>query len=198
MRSRISAVYPDSSFVNHNAATIFIADFTRRTKNLRHVEIHSLHPHCPVKPDNLMDCFEISNPSNHNLEFNIFEDNQFKNETGKDIAHCEGCFYPSVNYEDSWVVLLEIKDCSVRNMSLYKKDVVDKIIKTAVIFKREGIITNHKIYGIASFPRRNKTAFNDYIFGDIITATALNKRYGIIFYATNKVGVTKNGFISLL
>ena len=145
-----------------------------------------------------MDCFEISNPSNHNLEFNIFEDNQFKDEAGKDIAHCEGCFYPSVNHKDSWVVMLEIKDCRVRNMSLYKKDVVDKIIKTTEIFKRRGIIIDHKIYGIASFPRRNKTAFNDYIFGDIVTATALNKMYGIVFHATNKIGVTESGLISLL
>lgn len=198
MRSRISAAYPNSSFVNHDSNTIYIADFTRRTQNIRHVEVHSTQPLCPENPNNLMDCFKIMNPSNHDIEFNIFDDNQFKDAQGNDIAHCEGCFYPSTNQEDSWIVMLEIKDCSVKNMVRYKKDVVDKIIKTKDIFKSCGIIIKHNIFGIASFPRRNKTAFNDYIFGDIITSTSLSKAHGIIFHATNRIEISEDGVIKFI
>lgn len=198
MRNRILAYFPNSVFQNHSDSNIFIADFTKRTESVRHVEVHAIQPQCPKNNANLMDCFKIMNPSNHDIEFNVFEDNQFKDAQGKDIAHCEGCFYPSTNHEDSWIVMLEIKDCSVRNMALYKKEVIDKIIKTKDIFKSCGIITKHNVFGIASFPRRNKTAFNDYIFGDIITSTALSKAHGITFHATNKLEISADGRIKLL
>lgn len=198
MRNRIIESFPNSVFQNHSDSNIFIADFTKRTGSVRHVEIHTIQPHCPQNTGNLMDCFKITNPSNHDLEFNVFDDNQFKDAQGKDIAHCEGCFYPSLNTENSWIVMLEIKDCSVRNMALYKKDVIDKIIKTKDIFKNLGIINKHNVYGIASFPRRNKTAFNDYIFGDIITSTSLSKAHGITFHATNRIEISEDGVIKFI
>lgn len=198
MRNRIIASFPNSVFENHNDAKIFIADFTKRTRSLRHVEVHTTQPQCPINTAALMDCFEIMNYSNHDIEFNIFDDNQFKDAQANDITHCEGCFYPSINHEGSWIVMLEIKDCSVKNMARYKKDVVDKIIKTTDVFKSCGIIIKHNVFGIASFPRRNKTAFNDYIFGDIITSKALSKDHGIIFHATNRIEISEDGLIKLL
>lgn len=198
MRNRIIASFPKSVFLNHCDSNIFIADFTKRTGNVRHVEVHTTQPKCPNNADNLMDCFKIMNPSNHYIEFNVFDDNQFKDAQGNDIAHCEGCFYPSINQEDSWIVMLEIKDCSIRNMARYKKEVVDKIIKTKEIFKSCGIITKHNVFGIASFPKRNKTAFNDYIFGDIITSTNLSKDHGITFHATNRIEISEDGLIKLI
>lgn len=197
MKNRIIASFPNSVFHNHSDSNIFIADFTERTGSVRHVEVHTIQPQCPKNTANLMDCFKIINPYNHDIEFNVFDDNQFKDARGKDIAHCEGCFYLSTNQDDSWIVLLEIKDCSVKNMGRYKKNVVNKFIMTKDVFKRCGIIIRHKVFGIASFPKRNKTAFNDYIFGDVITSTALSKAYGITFHATNKIEISEDGLIKL-
>lgn len=198
MRNRICQHYPNTYITTHNVSSIYIADFTERSQSIRKVEVHTSVPPCPKNPTKLMDCFEIINSFNNSLEFNVFDDNQFQNEEDKSIVHCEGCFYPAINNDKCWIVMLEIKDCKVKNIVNYKKNIKDKIINTVKIFRDSGIIINHQVFGIASFPRRNKTSFNDYIFGDNIATTALYKEHGIFFHATNKIEITEIGKIKFL
>ena len=142
-----------------------------------------------------MDCMVVDNPSNTSLEFNLFEDSQFKDEGGKTLEHCECCFYPID--DTKWLGFLEIKDCKPKHIATYREKAKQQLISTVAIFKKEGLCPNHQlVYGIISYPRRNKTSFNEYIFGDVIEQTRLKRKYGINFMATNNIKVDKDRILS--
>lgn len=194
MRNRIRQHYPHSYITTRKASIIYIADFSERTQKARGVEVYNTLPISPDDPQKNMDCVRIKNPSYLELDFNIFDDHQFKNSQGKDLRHCECCIFPSVNNEHSWVIMLEIKDCKPKNISSYKDDVIDQIISTTDIFRSKNIISTHKVYGIISFPR-NKVSFNNTIFGMPPEYMRLKKKHKILFVATNEIEIQNNSGI---
>ena len=194
MKSRILTAYPRSQFRQGNASVFYIADFTERTESLRKVEIHETIPQTPDRFQN-MDCLTVNNPHTLTIEFNVFEDNQFKEEEGRDIQHCECCLFPAANDDISWVAFVEIKDCKPKNIADYKEKVKEQIISTVQLFRNAHITTGQqKIYGIISFPRKRKTGFNETIFTDYTEYKRLYTEYHIHFYPTNTVQI-KNGEI---
>ena len=120
MKNRIRLHYPDSDISSRMADSFYIADFSERTNKVRKVEVHHSIPTCPLNPDNAMDCVMIINDSRLGIDFNIFDDHQFKDKEGNDLEHCEGCFYPTKNHDKSWIAMMEIKDCKPKNISDYK------------------------------------------------------------------------------
>lgn len=83
---------------------------------------------------------------------------------------------------------VEIKDCKAKNISVYKDKVKSQIISTVQIFRDKGIIEGcQRVYGIISFPRRNKASFNQTIFDDVTEYKKLYKKYRISFFPTNDV-----------
>ena len=133
-----------------------------------------------------MDCVEIINKKELSIDFNFFDDNQFKDNENNDIEHCEGCFYPTINHDKSWIVMMEIKDCKPKNISNYKDKVVDQIVSATNIYRSKNIITSHKVYGIIAMPRC-KVSFNSTIFGMPPMYKELKKKHKILFAATNQV-----------
>lgn len=131
------------------------------------------------------------------IDYNILEDDQFKDNGGKDIQHCECCFFPTVNHDTSWLAFVEIKDCKPKNISDYKNKVKLQIILTVQMFRRANIIGRQQIYGIISFPRKKKTAFNQTIFDDYTGYKRLYKEHKIHFYATNKALVCDEETLAL-
>ena len=132
MKSRILTAYPRSQFRQGNASVFYIADFTERTESLRKVEIHETIPKTPDGFQN-MDCLTVNNPHTLTIEFNVFEDNQFKDEEGRDIQHCECCLFPAANDDISWVAFVEIKDCKPKNIADYKEKVKEQIEMTGQV-----------------------------------------------------------------
>lgn len=191
MRSRIRQHYPNTNITTRSVRTLYLADFSERTQKVRGVEVHSTVPSCPNNPDKNMDCVRIDNPTCIGVEFNIFDDNQFKDAHGNDLRHCECCVFPSENHDKSWVVMLEIKDCKPRNISNYKDDVIEQIISTTNIFRQKNIITTHKVYGIVAIPRC-KVSFNNTIFGMPPDYMSLKKQHKILFAAGNVIQITDN------
>lgn len=185
MKDRILATYPDSEFGTSNSQQIFVADFTKRTTNQRGVEIHELKPYNDIDKTE-MDCCVIINESELQIDYNVFRDNQFKNEEDNDMQHGECCMFPNKNDEKSWILFIEIKDCKPSRIFRYKQDVKDKLILNVKEFRDKGIIIDNKVYGVASFPRK-KTAFNDMIVSDYSEYKIFVKEYGIHFMPTNKV-----------
>lgn len=188
MRNRIRQHYPDTYITTRRVPLIFIADFTERTQNKRGIEVHNILPSCPNRPDKDMDCVLFNNPNQINIEINVFDNNQFKDEQGNDLRHCECCLFPSENHDKSWVVMLEIKDCKPKNISNYKDDVINQIVSVTNIFRQKNIITTHKVYGVVSIPR-NKVSFNTTIFGMPPEYKSLKKQYKILFAATNTIEI---------
>ena len=194
MRNRIRQHYPDTYITSRNVGTLYVADFSERTQKTRGVEVHNTLPSCPINPEKSMDCVLIKNPTNIKIDFNIFDDNQFNDDQGKDLRHCECCIYPSESHDKSWVIMLEIKDCKPKNISDYKKDVIEQIISTADIFRSKNIITSQKVYGVVSIPR-SKVSFNNTIFGMPPEYKSLKKKHKILFAATNAIEIANNSVI---
>ena len=121
MKNRILAAYPESEFGTTNSRQIFVADFTERTKSVRGVEIHEVLPNDPNDETVEMDCCAIANESALQIDYNVFRDNQFKDEEDEDMKHGECCMFPNKNDEKSWTLFIEIKDCKGSRVFKYKQ-----------------------------------------------------------------------------
>lgn len=188
MKNKIQRIYPQSIFCNSNAPQLYLADFTERTQSTRKVEFHETVPQIPNE-GNVMDCLIIKNTAQLSVVCNIFNDNQFKDGNGNDLPHCECALFPEGNQEDSWFAFVEIKDCKSKNISVYKRKVKEQIISTVQIFKDKHIVDKQHIYGIISFPRKNKVSFNQTIFDDPVEFKKLHKKYRIHFFPTNCIEI---------
>ena len=194
MKNRILTAYPDSVFDTIQSKSIYVADFSRRTQKVRGVEIHEIQPKDPADETVDMDCCVIANETELQIDYNVFRDNQFKNEEDEDMKHGECCLFPHENDEKSWVLFIEIKDCKGSRIYKYKQDVKDKLILNVGEFRRKGIILKNKVYGVASFPRK-KTAFNEMIVSDPIEYKAFYKEHGIHFVPTNELSIKSDSII---
>ena len=194
MKSKIQTVYPQSIFQSTSAETIYVADFTERTNSARKVEIHTAEPCVPDSGES-MDCLKVNNRDKVGLEFCLFDDHQFKDEEGKDISHCECCFFPTENA--SGLGFVEIKDCKAKNVATYKDKMKEQILSTVHLFRSSGIVDEQKVYGILSFPRKKKMLFNDFPYRDIYETTRWVKDYGIHLVAANEVNVNRNGMVTV-
>ena len=197
MKNKIQTAYPESVFQTTSAETIYVADFTERTKSNRKVEIHMSLPSVPDGDEN-MDCLKLNNKQPVSLDFSLFEDHQFKDEEGKDISHCECCFFPTLNNERSFVAFVEIKDCKAKSVSQYRNKAKEQILSTVQMFKSSDlIIDKQRVYGILSFPRRKKMLFNDFPYRDIFEETRWVKDYGIRLIASNEVDIESDARIHI-
>ena len=194
MKSKILTAFPQSVFQSTSAETIYVADFTERTNSARKVEIHTAEPCVPDSGES-MDCLKVNNRDKVGLEFCLFDDHQFKDEEGKDISHCECCFFPTENA--SGLGFVEIKDCKAKNVATYKDKMKEQILSTVHLFRSSGIVDEQKVYGILSFPRKKKMLFNDFPYRDIYETTRWVKDYGIHLVAANEVNVNRNGMVTV-
>ena len=194
MKSKIQTAYPQSVFQSTSAETIYVADFTERTNSTRKVERHTAEPCVPDSGES-MDCLKVNNRDKVGLEFCLFDDHQFKDEEGKDISHCECCFFPTENA--SGLGFVEIKDCKAKNVATYKDKMKEQILSTVHLFRSSGIVDEQKVYGILSFPRKKKMLFNDFPYRDIYETTRWVKDYGIHLVAANEVNVNRNGMVTV-
>ena len=194
MKNRILEAYSDSEFGTTQSKSIYVADFSRRTQKVRGVEIHEVQPKDPVDETVDMDCCVIANETELKIDYNVFRDNQFKNEEDEDMKHGECCLFPKDNDEKSWVLFIEIKDCKGSRIFKYKQDVKDKLILNVEEFRRKGILLNNRVYGVASFPRK-KTAFNEMIVSDPTEYKTFYKEHGIHFVPTNELNVKSDSIL---
>lgn len=194
MKSKIQSAYPQSVFQSVQAETIYVVDFTERTGSQRKVEIHTSVPSTP-DGQGAMDCLKLNIREAIGLEFCLFDDHQFKDEDGKDISHCECCFFPTQNGLS--LAFVEIKDCKPKNVTKYKDKVKEQILSTVQLFRLSGIIDKQKVYGVISFPRKEKMLFNDFPYRDIYEMTRWVKDYGIRLVASNEVTVSGSGIITV-
>lgn len=187
MKSKIRNNYPLSVFCSSASVKMYLVDFTERTKSKRKVEFHETIPQAP-NCNKDMDCLILENPSHLSVVCNIFDDNQFKDEKGRDLPHCECVLFPESQQDNIGVAFVEIKDCKSKNISVYKDKVKSQIISITQMFRYKGIIERQqRVYGIISFPRRNKVSFNQTIFDDVTEYKKLHQKFRICFFPTNSI-----------
>lgn len=188
MKNRILRHFPGANITSRRGSKFYIADFSERTHGERGVEVHNIQPQCPLNPKNAMDCVNVYNMASMSIDFNIFDDHQFKANDGSDLEHCEGCFYPTYNHDRSWITMFEIKDCKRGNIVEYKDKAISQIVSATEIFRQKRIITSHRVYGLISIPK-SKLSFNNTIFGMPPEYKKLWKMYKIGFAATNNIEI---------
>lgn len=192
MRNRIIAHYPSSKILSSKCKTMYIADFSYRTESKRGVELHEEEPMCPQNPESKMDCVEIVNNYEIYIDFQSFDNYLFKSEDNKNIEHCECCLFPTDNNDSSWIMMLEVKDCKPKNMVNYRNKAINQIVSVTKVFRKQKIITNHKVHGIIAIPQ-HKMAFDHTIFGLPSDYKELREKYHIHFAATNKISIERTG-----
>lgn len=197
MKNKIQSVYPHSVFCSSTAPKLYIADFTERTGSDRKVEFHETIPQVPDGTTD-MDCLVLENSSRLSVICNIFDDNQFKDNEGHDLPHCECVLFPESEQNDISIAFVEIKDCKSKNISVYKDKVKTQIISTVQIFRDKGIIEKQRVYGVISFPRKNKVSFNQTIFDDVTEYKKLYQKYKIHFFLTNSISILNSKKIKIL
>lgn len=106
-------------------------------------------------------------------------------------------FFPAEeNKETVWMGFLEIKDCKPKNIVQYKDKTKEQIISTVRLFREKGILSSGRIYGLISFPRRKKVAFDQTIFEDVTAYKRLYKTEHIHFFAVNEIVVNDKSVLS--
>ena len=189
MKNRICEVYSLCEVATTEAEKLYIIDFTERTMSARKVEIHTKIPFIPETTTE-MDGLTLNNATSLSVDHVIFDDCQFKDEKGLQIEHCECCLFPSSGNEGCWIMFAEIKDCKPKNIAVYKEKCKSQLVSTIQDFRKHNLISDtNKVHAVISFPRRNKTAFNEMIVGDLIEQTRLFKEHKIYFVATNKMAI---------
>lgn len=187
MKNKILTAYPDSVFTTTKAEKLFVADFTKRTKNVRGVEISEEQPKMPTDSSIDMPCFVLNNNYRQSVDFNIFSDLQFKDENGNQLKHGECCVIPTHNDGRSWFCIIEIKDCTINKISKYKEEISEKMKSMFDIFRHKVGIPN-TIFFIASFPR-NKTDFDQSMFDDYVDIKNYRKAFLV---ASNSATIVDN------
>ncbi|MFR9620182.1 MAG: hypothetical protein SNH63_03050 [Rikenellaceae bacterium] len=192
MKNRILEKFPLTRIESYNCFCIYVADFTKRTKSARGVEVSSTMPKCPVKPENDMDVLYIDNKSGLSVVFATFNDNSFKDADGNDESHTEGAFFID-NEQETFFALYEIKDCRPSRIGNYRKDIKEKVKLSAAVVRDNNIVDgNKKIHALVSFPRQ-KMRFNNYLYGiDPIEMTELRKKDKIIFCCSNSFKIANS------
>lgn len=196
MHSKIQTEHSCTRFIQSNAATIYVADFSERTKLYppkRSVEVsHAVQ----MSPDGRgpIDSTLFHNDNQLDIELGLFEDSTYHDLSGANIEHCEGTMYVANIPDLKWVAFLEIKDCLPKNVKNHKKKSLTQIQNVVNDFKARGIITTENVIGIISCPQK-KVAFNSTIVGDMVSATALKRSTGINFYGTNEVFIVSKEII---
>ena len=107
MKNRILAAYPESEFVTKRSEKLFVADFSKRTNKERGIEISEEQPKDPNDNDLPMHNFVINNTNRHPIDYNVFDDSQFKDNIGQHLPHGECCFFPTINDGRSWFCIVE-------------------------------------------------------------------------------------------
>jgi hypothetical protein len=184
MKNKIAQVF-DKDKLEHqtgiNFPQIHVIDLTERTKGLQNMEIHD-------HKTNDIDTLLIENP-NLDISATLFKPQCFMDETGQEPDNCEGVFYLSDSYAQTWVLFIEIKDCKPKNVSNYHQDIKDKFIVNVKLFRDKGIIAQNKVvYAVASFPRIEKTNFHSHL----IKASEWKQfrdKYKIMIKGTNEITI---------
>ena len=194
IKDLILKAHPRAEMANgspYDHEDIYIADFTERTKerdNKRSIEVSGENQVCPIT-GMPMDSVVFHNPTNMKVEFVKYHDKDFQNILKKPIKHCEGSLFVADEYDISWIVMLELKDCKPPKVRSHAYKARRQIYNVTKDLRDRGILTKEKVYGIYSCPQKH-TSYNSMVFGGSIEQTRWKKYTGIIFVGTNEVMLT--------
>jgi len=190
MENKISAKFTDLDFPSYNASEIYIMDYTDQTGGDRGVECRD-----DKAPDDI-DAFIINNHSLLDISFCAFIDKKFKlkESAEKELSHCEGILFPTVNDNTTWIAFIELKYPKKReNLGSNLKEARQQLLSTLKVFREQEIIEAERlVYLIFSAPKYTfKTPFENWCMepGDL---RVIRKTKYAIMLGVNSINIISN------
>lgn len=199
MKNRLATQYPTFQFSDlPSAENIYIADFSRDSDSKRGVEVSD-------KAFEGIKYLCVDNRTKTPLSFAHIPLNGiwFKRRSNGDWGdqeRCEGCLFADIDIEENpFLLFVEIKHCQPKIISRYFEQTKNQILNTVKNFRKDGVITEKKkVFAIISFPNRDKTAFNDFLFANDL---GIQKREfetnHINIIGTNRVEIIDNKIFNI-
>ena len=128
--------------------TLYFADYTNQTNNVRNVEIFE------NIPPNDIDSFELNNDINLLNGYIKFDNSSFTRPDGNALSQCECVVFPEKSIADSWIFFVELKYSNKpysNNNNIMKA--ISQLKKTMTYYFNKGIFTRtNPCYLLASLP----------------------------------------------
>jgi len=152
MKNRILAKFPCQDFLSYNTAVIYIMDYTNQTGNVRGIACSDT---APID----IEAFAINNTNLLDITFCVFRENTIKlEEKSKELSHCEGVLFPTVNSDKTWIIFLELKYPQKKeNLGSNLKEAREQLLFTLDLFRKQKIIEEKRlVFLIFSAPKYNQ------------------------------------------
>lgn len=182
--------YSEHSKDQFYKSSIYIADYTELAR------IDSIHFGKEVQisktPFSDIDYFTLENQSNLEIEVCVFDDStSFVSDKKKALKHCECVIFPRNSINKSWCLFLELKYCTKKHKTSYKKNLEKAIIqlyKTRAYYLREGIVLKDNLsYLVIGFPLL-EVPFKNFILKQPDIAR-LKIKHNIVLKINNKISI---------
>jgi hypothetical protein len=156
MKTRISALQPQHTFVSLNNNNLYFADYTNQDT------ARGIHPNrgAQFSANKFTDInsVHLHNRNSTLICFDRFPDFAFPNGMGGHYFQCECSIFPDRCNIDDWILFIETKysktlGAAENPSNAHLKKAIVQIVRTVFEYRQRGIIPQDKlVYGIVSFP----------------------------------------------
>lgn len=195
IKTNITSNYPNQNrSCTHTDKSIFIADYTEKTKSLipkRGVEIFIGTPPTDI------DFFSLVNSVSLNINKIVFDNSSFVYPDGTARSQCECVIFPCTSNINSWILFVELKySCKKCNNRNNLQKAIRQLYKTRSYYFQKGIFSiKNPCYLIASLPMQTEP-FANFSLTPAKMQT-LKRKHNVILRLKNAVSITDKETISV-
>jgi hypothetical protein len=175
----------------HTDQTLYLADYTNQTDNLRGVEVFESTPPGDIQ------CFELENKINLPVSYIVFDNSSFTSPGGLTLSQCECVFFPKSATVNSWILFVELKysEKSNKNNKNLRK-AIRQLYRTRTYYYIKGIFSkSNTCYMVASLPLQAEPFAQSVI--SPMDLTKLKSKHNVILRMTNSASIKDNQAINL-
>ncbi len=150
-----------------------------------------------IQPENVSS-FYLSNPKSLPFDFVSFDHNPslFKRQDGSMASHCE-CMCEAVAEpaKSRWMMLLELKYCSVKNIRTNVEIALRQLIKSCEFLKAKSepqINSSHRLYFVISHPDNTPTDALDAFLTDPDQLLTIKLQHKAVVLYANSAEIVDN------
>jgi len=148
IKTNIHSHYPHH-LVNSvsTSRSLFVADYTNKTKSKRGTEIF-------VAPPTDISYFSLQNAVNLQIVGIPFDNRSFVCSAGNPLSQCECAVLPDTSDRESWILFAELKYSNIAdNNEGNLNNAMEQLLKTCDYYKTNGVfLDTNTCYLIASLP----------------------------------------------
>lgn len=192
IRTNITREYPTHiAKCCYSDKTLYLADYTNQTHNVRGVEIFE------STPPNDIDSFELKNDVSLQNGYIDFDNFSFIRPNGSALSQCECVVFPKMSTTDSWIFFAELKYSNkpYNNDSNITK-AIKQLYKTRTYYLNKGIFSKtNTCYLLASLPMQAEPFIQTVI--SPIDLQRLKRKHNVILRLQNHAEVQDDKKINI-